>query len=223
MADNLLKPIATPEQDFILMLHDRLIVLEKLIDTQQNEIEFAKKYMESNQLRYNLFKNEMTDGATIDWDITKNSSNIKVVYYDSGIELKPTQFHFNASVFFENKTIDPDCSIDITILFPIDIHSRGFIPVKISTVYLTLEKLLNIIYDFYNKIVLPEDINNAEDYMKSYNFICTTKIKLYKEYVNNKTTLTWIDLINYNNKNKAITFLGIRLRKYTNEYELVIA
>ena len=168
MADDPLKPIATSEQEFILMLHERIISLEKLVDTQQKEIEFLKIYMSSYSIRYNLLENELTNGASILWNIPDGTDCINIIYFDSGRQLEPTKFHFGAHVFVPNETFA--YPREITVLLPIERKSHGFIPIKFSIIDLTLKKLLTIIYDFYNKTVLPEDLNDAEDNMLSYNY-----------------------------------------------------
>jgi hypothetical protein len=103
----------------------------------------------------------MTDDGSVYWDITKDPSNIKIVYFDCGRSVNVTKFHLDAPLCITPE--DLDGVEEITLLFPVERDGCGVFPIKFVVSEMTLGTFANIVYEFYNKKITKDDIDFGND------------------------------------------------------------
>jgi len=151
--EELLIPKCTIEQQFMFMLHERIISLEKLnqnlekkIASQETEITILR----NNQLpiRYSIHHNNFNASAILQWDIRKPIHEAEIYYKDCGRKFQISQPFLDAYVCLESESYEVEEFI--TFLVPTERGSFGShrLPMlKLNE--LNVRKFLQSIYDFY--------------------------------------------------------------------------
>jgi len=180
---DILKPKATTEQNFMLMMHDRIVELEKLVDKQAKEIDSLK--MKNMPICYDILKNDFTNKASIKWDVRKPIDQSNVIFYNCGRALPMDDNYLNAFVIISDETFDGGETISFHLPLSLFGNDKRIHKIDFVLSDLTVKKLLEAIYEFYHSKVTEDDLNKEgyEDY----------RSKLYKN-----PNMTWIDLISLN-------------------------
>ena len=195
---DLLKPKASTEQEFMLMLHDRIVELEKLVDEQRKEIEGLKK--KHTPLCYDILKNDFTNGAGIVWDVRKPVEKSNIVFFSCGRKLSIDDNYLDAFVTIGDEGFDGGETISFNL--PLFRESGGIHPIKFVLSDLTLRKLLTAIHEFYHSKATVELLPTECDFDD------------YHQKIRKNPSITWIDLMLSNDDNdleerfKEVVFCG---------------
>ena len=177
---DLLKPKATTEQEFMLMMHDRIVELEKLVDEQRKEIEGLKK--KHTPLCYDILKNDFTNGAGISWDIRKPIEQCDVVFFNCGRRLPIDDNYLDAFVIISDETFDGR-EEKMIFKLPLFRECKGIHNIEFLLSDLTVRKLLQAIYEFYHSPVTLDDLD-TEGHFEDY-----------RRKIQENPNMTWIDLM----------------------------
>jgi hypothetical protein len=137
----------------MLMMFDRIVALEDIVDKQNKEI-IALKI--KTQYSYDLTKMNFSNGGTICWNILQHPDTLKIQDYACGKYITVTDDHWNANILFRHETIDENDMI--CMKFPTDPMKKAMYPIKFKPSEMNVRKYCMLIYELYATKISDLDI-----------------------------------------------------------------
>ncbi len=188
---DILKPKATVEQDFMLMLHDRIIELEKLVDKQATEINHLRKHQ--TPLSYNILKNSFTNDASIQWDIRRPVNEAEIIFHGCGYTEPIGDVYLDSHVIIDTDIFEPGEKMAFNL--PIFRECSGMHKIEFVLSELKLRVLLQSIHDFYHSQVTNEQLEALDNILNETSLDYCWNIKL------NRDNVTWLQMLTSTDNN----------------------